>query len=103
MNLTRSGGHSISQFRGDILPKYQRQFKVLKEKKEFFRNQRVSKIDMLQTSVHSDAEAISTYFLSRKSRKFLVPLLLNQIGLGTQLRKTSKGKVMNNLMIQVIF
>ena len=33
------------------------------------RNQRVPKRDMLQTLVHSDAEAISIYLLSRKSRK----------------------------------
>ena len=32
MNLTRSGGHSIARCRGEILPKYQRQFKALKEK-----------------------------------------------------------------------
>ena len=31
MNLIRSGGHSIYQSRGDILPKYQRQFKSLEE------------------------------------------------------------------------
>ena len=29
----------------------------------------VSKMDLLQTSIHSDAEAISTYLLSRKNRK----------------------------------
>ena len=30
MHLTRSGDHRISRCRGDILPKYQRQFKALK-------------------------------------------------------------------------
>ena len=49
MHLTRSGGHSIAQLRGEILSKDQRQFKVLKEKKQLFRNQRVSKRDLLQT------------------------------------------------------
>ena len=33
MHLTRSGGHRISQCSVDILPKYQSQFKSLKEKK----------------------------------------------------------------------
>ena len=33
MHLPRTGGHGISQCRGEILPKYQRQFKALKEKK----------------------------------------------------------------------
>ena len=33
------------------------------------RNQRVSKIDLLQTLIHSDEEAISTDLLSRKRRK----------------------------------
>ena len=33
MNLNRSCGHSIYRRRGDIIPKYQRQFKALKEKK----------------------------------------------------------------------
>ena len=69
MHLTRSCGHSISRCRGDILPKYQRQFRSLKEKKEFFINQRVSNNYLLQTSVHSGAEAISIYFLSSKIRK----------------------------------
>ena len=32
-------------------------------------NQRVSKRDLLQTSIHYDAEAISTYLLSIKRRK----------------------------------
>ena len=31
----------------------------------------------------------------------MVPLLLNQIVLGDQLRRTLKGKVMNRLMFQV--
>ena len=66
MNLTRSGGHSIDRRKGDILTKYQRQSKALKEKKKFFRNQRVSKMYLLQTLVHSDAEDISTDLLSRK-------------------------------------
>ena len=33
MHLTRSGGHIIYRCRGKILPKYQRQLKALKEKK----------------------------------------------------------------------
>ena len=69
MHLTRSGGHSIDRCRGEILPKYQRQFKALKEKKEVSRNQRVSKRDILRTLVHFGTEDISTYFLSRKRRK----------------------------------
>ena len=69
MHMTRSGDHIIAWCRGEILSKYQRQFKALKEKKLLFRNQRVSKSDMLQTSVHSGAEAISTDFISRKRRK----------------------------------
>ena len=56
MHLTRSGGHSIVRCRGEILPKYQRQLKVLKEKKEVSRNQRVSNRYLLQILVHSDAE-----------------------------------------------
>ena len=68
MHMTRSGGHIITRYRGEIIPKYQRQFKALKHKKEVLRNQRVSKRDMLQTSVHSDAEAISIDLISRKSR-----------------------------------
>ena len=69
MRLTRSGGHRISRCRVDILPKYQRQLKALKEKNEIFRNQRVSKRYMLQTLVHSNAEAISIYLLLKKRRK----------------------------------
>ena len=69
MHLTISGGQIIYRGRFEILPKYQRQFKELKEKKEVLRNQGVSKMDLLQTSVHSDAEAVSTDFLSRKGRK----------------------------------
>ena len=38
-----------------------------------------------------------------KGERYLVPILLNQIGLGTQLRRISKGKVINHLMFQVIF
>ena len=38
-----------------------------------------------------------------KLERHLVPLLLNQIGLGTQLRRTLKGKVINRLMFHVIF
>ena len=41
VHLTISGGYRISKCRGEILPKYQHQFKALKEKKEVFRNQRV--------------------------------------------------------------
>ena len=103
IHLTISGGHIMVRVRFEILPKYQRQFKALQEKKEVSRNQRVSNRDILQTLVHSDAEAISTYLLSRKRERYLVPLLLNQIGLSTQLRKTLRGKVMNNLIFQVIF
>ena len=33
IHLTRSGVHSIFQFKGEILPKYQYQFKALKENK----------------------------------------------------------------------
>ena len=32
IHLTRSGGNSIAQYISEILPKYQRQFKALKEK-----------------------------------------------------------------------
>ena len=32
MHLNRSVGHSIAQCRGEIIPNYQRQFKVLKER-----------------------------------------------------------------------
>ena len=38
-----------------------------------------------------------------KGERYMVPLLLNQIGLVTQLRRTLKGEVMNHLMFQVIF
>ena len=69
MHLTRLGGHSIARYNGEILPKYQLQFKELKEKKEVLRNQRVSNRYLLQTLVHSDAEDISTDLLSRKMRK----------------------------------
>ena len=69
MHLTGSGVHSIARCRGDILPKYQLQLKALKEKKEVLKNQRVSKRGMLQTLVHSGAEAISTGFLSREKIK----------------------------------
>ena len=68
MQLTRSGGHRISRCRGEILPKYQRQFKALKENKEVLRNQRVSNRDMLQAVVHSDVDVIPTDMLSRKRR-----------------------------------
>ena len=40
-------------------------------------------------------------FSQEKGERYLVPLLINQIGLGSQLRITSKGKVMNHLMFQV--
>ena len=33
MHLTRSGGHSNSCYRGDIIPNYQNQFKALEQKK----------------------------------------------------------------------
>ena len=69
MHLTRSGVHIIAQCRGDILPKFQRQFKALKEKEELSINKRASNRDILQTLVYYDAEVISTYFLSRKMRK----------------------------------
>ena len=39
------------------------------KKNEFFRDLRVSKRDLLHTSVHSDAEAISTHLVSSKRRK----------------------------------
>ena len=103
MNLTRSGVHIINRYRGKILPKYQRQFKELKENKEVSRNQGVANRVMLQTLVHSDAEAISTYLLSRERRKVSGISSDNYIGLGTQLRRTTKGKVMNHLMFQVRF
>ena len=38
MQLTRSGDHNIDQYRGEIITKYQRQFKALKEKKEVSSN-----------------------------------------------------------------
>ena len=47
MHLTRSGGHRISRCRGNILPKYQLQFKALKEKTEVSRNQRVENRGLL--------------------------------------------------------
>ena len=49
---------------------------------------------MLQTSVHPDEEAISANFSQGKGESYLVPLLLNQIGL---------EEVMNHLMFQVKF
>ena len=58
-------------------------------------------MDIFQTLVYSDAEAISTDLSQGKVERYLVPILLNQIGLGTQLRITSRGKVMNHLMFQV--
>ena len=48
MHLTISGGHSIDICRGGILPKYQRHFKNKI-------NKRLSKSNMLQTVVRSDA------------------------------------------------
>ena len=69
MNLTIYSCHIISRYRGEILPKYQRQIKTLKEKKEILRNQKVSKMGLLHTSVHSDEEAISTDLMSRKRKK----------------------------------
>ena len=38
-----------------------------------------------------------------KVESYLVPIMMNHIGLGTQLRRILKGEVMNNLMFQVIF
>ena len=58
MRLTISDGHSIARCRGEILSNFQRQFKSLKEKKGLLSNQRVPKIYLLQTSVHSDADSI---------------------------------------------
>ena len=58
VQLTISGGRRTSRCRGEILSKYQRKFKALKENKYFLRNQRVQKRDLLQKLVHSDAEAI---------------------------------------------
>ena len=43
MHPTRPGGHRIALCRGEIIPKYQRHLKALKERKEVLRNQRVSK------------------------------------------------------------
>ena len=72
MHLTRSGVHIIARFRGDIIPKYQHQFKALKEEKEVSMNRRVSNRDMFQTVVNYDAEVISKYFLLRKRIKVSV-------------------------------
>ena len=69
IHLTRSGGHSISRCRGDIIPKYQRQFKSLKETRELSRNKRVASRGLLQTFFHSGAEDISTDMISRENRK----------------------------------
>ena len=57
----------------------------------------------MQTLDNYDAETISIFFSQRKLERYLVPLMLNQIGLGTKLKKTSEEKVMNNLMFQVTF
>ena len=61
--MTRSVGHTIARCRGEILPKFQRQFKESREKKEFSSNQKVANMDLLQTFIHYDAEVISTYLL----------------------------------------
>ena len=57
MHLNGSGGHSIAQFRGHIIHKHQHQFKALK-KKEVLSNLRVQNMDLFQTLVHSNEEAI---------------------------------------------
>ena len=67
--LTISGRHRIDRHRGDILPKYQHHFKALKENKLVSIYKRVSNRDLLQTLVHSDEAAISTYLISSKRRK----------------------------------
>ena len=68
IHLTILDGNIIDQFRSEILPKYQFNFKSLKERKEVSRNQIVSNRGLLQALVHSDVESISKYFLSRKRR-----------------------------------
>ena len=42
-------------------------------------------------------------FYKVKVERYLVPILLNKIGLDIQLSRTLKGKVMNPLMFQVRF
>ena len=71
-HLTRSGGHSISRCRVYIIPKYQRQFKALKEKKEVSSNQRVASRGILQTLVHYGADSISKNMISRENIKVSV-------------------------------
>ena len=91
MHLTRSCCHSTSQYRGDILPKYQRLLKASKEKKEVLMNQRVSKRNLLQTSVHYDAEAISIYSLSSKWRKVSVAYSAESNWFGYSVEENTKG------------
>ena len=69
IHLTILDGNIIDQFRSEILPKYQFNFKSLKERKEVSRNQIVSNRGLLQALVHSDAESISTDLLSNKKKK----------------------------------
>ena len=92
MHLTRSGSHIIALCIGDIIPKYQRHFKALKENREVSRNQRASKIYLLQTSVHSDAEAISTDFLSSKRRNLSGTFSSESNWVGYPVEDNIKGK-----------
>ena len=55
-------------------------------------NQRVSRMDMLQTLVHSDAEAKSTYFFSRKKRKVSGTSYAESNSVGYQIEDNIKGK-----------
>ena len=58
---------------------------------------------MWQILVHSDAEAISTYFLSRKRVKVSGTSSDESNWVGYPVEENIKGKVMNHLMFQVIF
>ena len=91
MHLIISGVHIISRCRGEILYKYQRHFKELKEKKEVLRNQIVSKRDLLQTMFHSDAEDISTNLLSSKGRKISSTSSAESNWVGYQVEEYMKG------------
>ena len=86
MHLTRSGDHSITRCRGDILPKYQRQFKALKEKKNYLG------IKGYQKGICCRKRLILTDLFSIKRRKVSVTSSSESNWVGYQVEENIKGE-----------
>ena len=68
MHLTISGGHSIARCRGEILHKYQRQFKALKEKKNIQESKGIKKRSLAYICPFQCSGHINRFSLKEKQK-----------------------------------